>query len=368
MLLETTNGFHAEKRPGSDSEPALVKEPLQHTGALDKFEQFDKTTCIGTEFRNVDLVDWITGPDSDELLRELAITKEVAERGVVFFRKQDGMTKELQKTLAQRIGAMGGKPETSGLYKHPLHHLLQDDPEIGSLDAKRVKSVYNRGVDGEARQSGLEEWHSDATYEKAAADVTILRLTDLPHIALAIDTNAKDTLWASGYEVYDRLSPPYQKFFDSLTATFAQPKLNEAAEKFQTHIFEGPRGSPENVGTVLSNVHPVVRTHPITGWKAVFAAGVHCSHINGVTKSESEDLQAKILSLIANNPDLQVRHHWENPNDMAIWDNRCVWHAAIHDHGGQGLRKGIRCLGVAEVPYLDPASKSRKQALAEKMA
>ena len=52
---------------------------------------------------------------------------------------------------------------------------------------------------------------------------------------------------------------------------------------------------------------------------------------------------------------------------LALWDNRCVYHAAIHDHAGQGKRKGVRIVGVGEVPYLDPASKSRRQALAESL-
>lgn len=57
-----------------------------------------------------------------------------------------------------------------------------------------------------------------------------------------------DTLWASGYEVYDRLSTPYQKFLETLTATYAQPKFNDAAEKNGFKIYSAPRGAPENVG------------------------------------------------------------------------------------------------------------------------
>lgn len=78
----------------------------------------------------------------------------------------------------------------------------------------------------------------------------------------------------------------------------------------------GPRGSPANVGSDLASVHPVVRTHPITGWKAAFAVGVHCGHINDVTKSESNQILEKIVNLAALNPDLQVRFHWQNPHDI----------------------------------------------------
>lgn len=125
-----------------------------------------------------------------------------------------------------------------------------------------------------------------------------------------------DTLWASAYEVYDKLSTPYQKFFEGLTATYSQEALNQVAASKGTTIFQGPRGSPANTGSALSSVHPVVRTHPITGWKAVFALGVHCHHINDVTKPESDQILEKITHLVVLNPDLQVRFRWENPHDI----------------------------------------------------
>jgi alpha-ketoglutarate-dependent taurine dioxygenase len=81
-----------------------------------------------------------------------------------------------------------------------------------------------------------------------------------------------DTLWASGYELYDRLSTPYQKFFESLTATYAQPEFNRAAAEKNFPLYIAPRGSPENVGSELIATHPVIRTNPVTGWKSVFAA------------------------------------------------------------------------------------------------
>lgn len=63
----------------------------------------------------------------------------------------------------------------------------------------------------------------------------------------AADINI-DTLWASGYEVYDRISAPYQKFLEGLTATYAQPLFEEAAKKNGFKLYSGERGAPENVG------------------------------------------------------------------------------------------------------------------------
>jgi alpha-ketoglutarate-dependent taurine dioxygenase len=174
----------------------------------------------------------------------------------------------------------------------------------------------------------------------------------------------KDTLWASGYEVYDRISGPYKKFLDSLTATYSQPKFRAAAAAGTVRLHTKPRGSPDNVGSELSAVHPVIRTNPVTGWKSVFAVGHHVEKINGLTSEESNALLTFFTRLVVDNHDLQVRHRWQNANDLAIWDNRSTYHAATPDIEGLGRRVGQRTVGVGEKPYLDPNSVSRREALA----
>ena len=128
-----------------------------------------------------------------------------------------------------------------------------------------------------------------------------------------------DTLWASGYEVYDRFSKPFQTLLEGLTATYSQAKpMNDKARAAGQSLEEGPRGSPANVGTAMEAVHPVVRTHPVTGWKSVYAMGTHCKKINGVSQSESQLLLDKILSMVTENHDLQVRFRWQNPSDIGM--------------------------------------------------
>ena len=174
-----------------------------------------------------------------------------------------------------------------------------------------------------------------------------------------------DTLWASGYELFDRISATYQKFLEGLTATYAQPKFNEAARDNDFKLYSAPRGSPDNVGEDLVAVHPVVRTNPVTGWKSVFAVGHHVQKINDLAPAESRALLDWFVRLIVDNHDLQVRHRWQNPNDLAIWDNRSVYHIATPDYEGQGERLGHRAVSLGERPYFDPNSKSRRQALSE---
>lgn len=176
----------------------------------------------------------------------------------------------------------------------------------------------------------------------------------------------EDTLWASGYEVYDRLSTPYQKFLESLTATYAQPGFNAAAEKNGFKIYSEARGAPENIGEILEAIHPVVRTNPVTGWKSIFALGHHVQKVNDVTEAESKHLLDWFVKLVTDNHDLQVRHRWQNVNDLAIWDNRSVYHVATPDYLNQGLgeRTGQRAVSLGERPYFDPQSTSRREALA----
>ena len=73
------------------------------------------------------------------------------------------------------------------------------------------------------------------------------------------------------------------------------------------------------------------------------------------------------MRLIVENHDLQVRHRWANRNDVAIWDNRSVYHAATPDYEGLGERLGKRAVSIGERPYLDPQSKSRREALQESL-
>ncbi|RMZ81907.1 hypothetical protein DV738_g2035, partial [Chaetothyriales sp. CBS 135597] len=335
------------------------REPLQLKGVLDQFESFDVTPIIGKEFPKAQVVDWLKAPNADELLRDLAIT--ISQRGVVFFRAQDGLTTDLQKQLIDRLGQLAGKPATSGLHIHPVHNggrtLGHKDDEISTISSAEAKVLYNRAFDLDKSQTAKTGWHSDITFEPIPSDYAVLQLKQLPK-------TGGDTLWASGYEVYDRISPAYRGFLDTLTATYAQPVFQDSAKKNNFSLHPGPRGAPENVGTDLRAVHPVIRTNPVTGWKSVFAVGHHAKRVNEVSALESAHLLNWFVQLIAENHDLQVRYRWQNEGDIAIWDNRSVYHTATNDYDGLGERLGLRAVSLGEKPYFDPQSTSRREALA----
>lgn len=161
------------------------RDPLKLSGALDNFESFDVTPVIGCEFTNVDLAEWLRAPNADELLRDLAIT--VSQRGVVFFRKQDNITDDLQKELVQRLGELSGKPTTSTLHIHPVSNASRDlggkDNEISVISSEQAKKLFRDRFEtgfSSRRQSAKNEWHSDITFEPIPSDYALLRLTKLP--------------------------------------------------------------------------------------------------------------------------------------------------------------------------------------------
>ncbi|KAJ6144556.1 hypothetical protein N7470_008451 [Penicillium chermesinum] len=345
------------------------REPLQLSGALNSYESFDVTPIIGREFPNANLKDLLRAPNSDELLRDLAIT--ISQRGVVFFRKQDDLDDNLQKELIQRLGELSGKPSTSGLHIHPVansgrEHGVKDD-EISVISSQGREKLYTSR--NKRKQSSRREWHSDITFEPIPSDYTLLRLTELPKTGGGKHSEFQFSgpSYAVGLRVRS-VRPDLETvpaILDGLTATYAQPEFNDIADRNGFKIHPGPRGAPENVGEVLTAQHPVIRTNPVTGWKSVFAVGTHVQKVNGLADEESEHLLKWFVDLIVENHDLQVRHRWLNPNDLAIWDNRSVYHAATWDYEGLGPRTGHRAVGLGERPYFDPKSKSRREALGQ---
>jgi alpha-ketoglutarate-dependent taurine dioxygenase len=183
-------------------------------------------------------------------------------------------------------------------------------------------------------------------------------------LCVSVDSLTLPQLWASGYEIYDRLSPPMRSFLEGLTATHDANFFHDQARLLGNPLREGQRGSPLNQGPDLSATHPVVRTNPVTGWRSVFVNRGFTKRINGVTKDESDALLAYLFGLVTQNHDAQVRFRWgEGGQDVAVWDNRCTLHCATYDYGEED-REGDRVCSLGEAPYLDLAVGSgRREAL-----
>ncbi len=126
---------------------------------------------------------------------------------------------------------------------------------------------------------------------------------------------------------YDKMSPSWRSYMETLTATCAQPVFKSACEAGNYEVMS-PRGSPLNKDLEFAPVHPVVRTHPVTGWKSMFAGvGLHVSKINDVYSYEEQMIREYIMRLITRNHDCIARMHWTR-QACAIWSNECTLHAA----------------------------------------
>lgn len=345
---------YADKyKEGPSYQPKTLN--LQPSGKLDEsYEFIEVTPQIGREYRDAQIRDIL---QDEEKLRDLAIN--VSRRGVVFFRNQD-LTVAEQKTLAQKLGKLTAKPDTSGLHIHPIAPAGgfvkddgsgQTDPEVSIISSKLNKTLRKGYEDGKSNDNS--GWHSDITFEPVPSDYSILKIVEST-------TSGGDTLWASGYALYEKLSPSLRNYLKTLTGEYAQPGFKRAAEgKFE--IYSDIRGAPENIGDELTAVHPIVRTNPVTGWNSIFSIGSHFTSFNDLDPKESKLLREYLLNLLQTSHDIQVRFKW-GKNDVAIWDNRSVYHTATNDYyHTDAERTGVRTVGIGERPYLDPNGKSRSE-------
>ncbi|KAK8122180.1 TfdA family taurine catabolism dioxygenase [Apiospora sp. TS-2023a] len=321
-------GGHPESR-------TRMQKPLVYSGTLYEFEQNDLTPVIGREFYGLqirDLLKW-----DDQHMKDLAAT--ISQRGVVFLRNQDVTPIEM-KDFIVRLSTLAGCPESSSLHVHPL---TEEGSELGDQISVISSEKQKKGGGLTHQLSDVSRfasagWHSDITFEKAVTQ----------------------QMWASGYEIYDRLSTPMKAFLEGLTATHDATFFNDEAERLGNPLRKGIRGSPLNQGGDLRTQHPVVRTNPVTGWKSVYVNKGFTKRINGVSKDESDMLLSYLFNLVTQNHDAQVRFKW-NQNDCAIWDNRSTFHCATYDY--DAARAGDRVCSLGEAPYLDLDSKSRREAL-----
>jgi hypothetical protein len=93
-------------------------EPLKYSGSLDQYEYFELTPIIGREYPSVKVTDILNAPNAEQQIRDLAII--ISERGVVFFRDQDGLNVPDQKRFCDLLGKLSGRPEENGLHVHPI--------------------------------------------------------------------------------------------------------------------------------------------------------------------------------------------------------------------------------------------------------
>ena len=113
------------------------------------------------------------------------------------------------------------------------------------------------------------------------------------------------------YALYSSLSPGLQTYLGGLSALHSAVAQADGSRAAGLHVRREP----------IETIHPVVRVHPVTGWKSVYVNPGFTCRIVGVPKAESDAILSFLFEQISTSVDFQVRFHWE-PNSVAFWDNR----------------------------------------------
>lgn len=239
------------------------------------------TPAIGSEIRIEDL----ENIDEEDFA---CIRKTLFERCMLVFPNQKEDDRALLK-FAQRWGEIMMTPMLAYLDGYP-----------------GILRVRNRGKAG----TPTEYWHSDSPYLEHPPAISILAARELPE-------SGGDTMWCNQYLAYETLSPGMKTLLKGKKVKYSGAKMAKRTG---------------HEGEIPTTLHPLVRTHPETGRKALFIGNAELTpHLENMTEAESRPL-LDFLYYQSPNPDRSYRHKWR-PGDVVMWDNRCAMHYAVHDYG-----------------------------------
>ena len=247
--------------------------------------------ALGAEISGVDL----SAALNDDVIGE--IRSAWLQHLVVFFRDQP-ISDEQFLSFALRFGNAGRYPMVPG---------IEGFPDIIAV-LKEPHETNNFG--------GI--WHSDTTYLEKPPSATMLLAREIP-------PHGGDTLFANQYAAFEALSPRLQELLSGLRA------INSSARADVSKTREDRLTGSESA-VDYESCHPVVRTHPETGRKALYVNTAHTARFDGMTEAESAPL-LHFLHAHQVKPEFTCRFKWA-VGSIAMWDNRCAQHNPINDYHG----------------------------------
>ncbi len=244
---------------------------------------------IGAEIGGVDLGD-LDGETFAEIERAHLDYK------VIFFRDQD-ITTEQHLAFARRFGE---------LEEHPF------------LPSKEGYTKIIRFAKDEDVKGVENVWHSDVSWREQPSLGSVLRAHEVPSVG-------GDTLFSDMVAAYQGLDDELKAKLEGLRA------VHDFTRTFG--LLLDPEALAEKQKEFPAIEHPVVRTHPVTGKKAIYVNAVFTSHIVGMEREEGDRLLLLLYSQAAV-PEYQCRFRWQK-NSIAFWDNRSLQHYAASDYWPQ---------------------------------
>ncbi len=251
--------------------------------------------AIGAEIRGVRIADEV--PDQTIA----AIRRALLDHCVIFFRDQHELPDNRFLAFAKRFGKT---------VEYPFVRGLEGFPEIIRV-AKLEHETTNFG--------GI--WHSDTSYLEEPLMGTLLAARELPPYG-------GDTLFANQYLAYEALSPALRRVLDGLSAVSDSAKADVTRTREDRVKSDGTEAARQP----LAAEHPVVRTHPETGRRALYVNVAHTSRFVGMAEAESAGL-LRFLFDHQVRPEFTCRFVWK-PWSVAFWDNRCAQHNPVNDYHG----------------------------------
>lgn len=265
---------------------------------------------LGVEVRGIDL----SSPISRD--QKAALEQALSDRLVMIVRDQ-------HYSPSQYLTAVRHFGHT--MEQHLTDLLMDDHPEIAVLDSLE----YDLGADGRAIPLGSKDWHTDHTNHAKPPKMTAMYAISLPRAG-------GDTGFANMHMAYDKLPDDEQEKLSDL----------KTINKIENNTYVSDHDK-QRFGALQH--HPLIRTHPDTGKKAIY---IHPGKTAGIEGMEAEESQAFVDRLMAKiiQPDICYRHQWQL-GDMVLWDNRSVLHVAYRDYDHKDRRTMYRVILEGDTPY-----------------
>jgi taurine dioxygenase len=269
---------------------------------------------IGAEIRGVDLKRDLSNQAWSEIHRAFL------EHLVVVFPDQ-ALTPDDLMAIGRRFGEPTDYPFVTGIDGYP-----------------QIFEVVKEASDG--KRSFGNAWHSDTTYLPRPPLATLLYAKETP-------THGGDTLFANQYLAFEALSPGMRAMLEQLRGVNSAGLKRDGGRAQRHDAITGMKVHGTGTADAIEATHPVIRTHPETGRKALYVNRTHTIRFADMTEPESQPL-IDFLATHATRPEFTCRVTWA-PGTLTVWDNRCVQHYAIDDYAGQ--RRAMHRLTVgAQLP------------------
>jgi taurine dioxygenase len=267
----------------------------------------------------------LSGPIDDAIFGELE--RIFHDNIVVFFRGQN-LTNERHIEFSRGFGEL----EVHIVKKY----LLPGYPEI--LLVSNIKNAAGEHI-------GLADagftWHSDVSYRKTPSRCSLLYAKEVPR-----DDNGVvlgDTIFANCIAAYEALPAAMKRRLDGLQAIHRYSSRRRVADSPRPKLTQAQLDETPDVA------HPIVRTHPHTGRKAIYVTAGECIGIEGMPEDEAVDLIAELDSHCIK-PEFLYRHRWR-AGDLVMWDNATAMHLAICDYALPQRRLMHRTTVIGGEPY-----------------